>query len=114
MNTNEDKHIEKLVDHLMKNQTLETPSFDFTSRVMTQVLERQKSQVTTYKPLISKQTGLAVFGITIAVIVYALYRDNAPTNHFVIPFNYNFLPKINVSKAFNFSSITTYSISLMA
>lgn len=38
MNVNEDKLLENLVDTIMKDSKLETPSLDFTTKVMLQVL----------------------------------------------------------------------------
>ena len=46
----EDKYIEKLVDQIMKDQILESPSFDFTSKVMAQVTVAKTNEITVYKP----------------------------------------------------------------
>ena len=61
MKVSEDKNIEKLIDHLMKDTTLESPSFDFTSKVMSQVTVTKTSDITTYQPLISTRTFLVIF-----------------------------------------------------
>ena len=61
MNENVDKHIEKLVDKAMKDSVLETPSFDFTSKVMQHVTATSKSKATVYEPLISKKVWFVVF-----------------------------------------------------
>jgi hypothetical protein len=113
MNANEDKEIERLVEQLMKNRTLETPSFDFTSKVMTQVLESKKSYATTYKPLISKQMGWAIFGVILAVILFSLTVDGAPSNRYVIPFPSDMIAN-NLTKVFSFSKIGVFGTTLKA
>ncbi|WP_029271471.1 hypothetical protein [Flavobacterium sp. KJJ] len=66
-----DKNIENLIDKMMAENTLESPSFDFTSKVITQVLAAEKSKIKTYKPLISKTTWVLLFGGLIALAIYA-------------------------------------------
>lgn len=70
MKENEDKNIEKLVGKIMTETPLESPSHDFTSRVMATVLSIEKSKATVYKPLISKTTWFLICGSFITAIVY--------------------------------------------
>lgn len=112
MKANEDKNIEKLINHLMKDTTLESPSFDFTSKVMSQVLATQKSDVTTYKPLISKQVFITLFIGLAALIAYVLLNGNSTSSNGIINLNYNLLTNFNPVETFRFSKITTYSVVL--
>ena len=74
--TERDKNIENLVDKMMSENTLESPSIDFTSKIMTQVLAAEKSKIKAYQPLISKTTWILIgVGLT-ALIVYSLYSNN--------------------------------------
>ncbi len=109
MNTNEDKHIEKLIDQMMKNQTLETPSFDFTSKVMNKVVLSKKNKAYEYKPLISKQTIFIILSLFIIVTSYTLLYGTTGTSKWTIPLDFSFLYKNNISGMFSFSKITTYS-----
>jgi hypothetical protein len=75
-----DKNIENLIDKMMSENTLESPSIDFTSRIMSQVLELEKSKVKAYKPLISKTTWVFI-GITlVALTTYSVYSNNDISN----------------------------------
>lgn len=114
MNTNENKHIEELVDKVMRNQTLETPSFDFTSKVMNQLAENKKSQAFIYKPLISKQASFVIFSISAIIICLTLLHDSSNPTSRIIPIDLSFLYERNLSKIFSFSKIATYSITLAA
>lgn len=114
MKASEDKNIEKLIDHLMKDTTLASPSFDFTSKVMSQVLATKTSHVTTYKPLISKQAFLLIFGGLTVLIAYVLASGDLNSSNRLVQFNYNLLSNYNPVKTLHFSTITTYTIVLMA
>ena len=70
MKEKEDKNIEQYVHTVMKETSLESPSHDFTSKVMANVLAIDKSKVTVYKPLISKRGWVLIFGGIVATIVY--------------------------------------------
>jgi hypothetical protein len=112
MKANEDKNIEKLIDHLMKDTTLASPSIDFTSKVMSQVMATKTSVATTYQPLISKQAFITIFiGLT-ALITYVLFNGNTASTNRLINLNYNLLTSFNPLKTLQFSTITTYTILL--
>ena len=73
------KHIETFVDKVMKSSTLETPSFDFTSKVMLHVSATSTSTVTVYKPLISKTAWVIMLLLTTVIIVYSLFSKDTST-----------------------------------
>jgi hypothetical protein len=72
----EDKNIENLIDKMMAENTLETPSFDFTSKIMAQVLVAEKTKVKSYKPLISKSIWIIIgFGLLGLAIYASLFSE---------------------------------------
>ncbi|SHL67033.1 hypothetical protein [Flavobacterium xanthum] len=66
-----DKNIENLIDKMMAESSLESPSIDFTSKIMVKVLAAKKSKIKAYKPLISKQTWFLIIGVLIVLVVCA-------------------------------------------
>jgi hypothetical protein len=112
MKVSEYKNIEKLIDNLMKDNVLESPSFDFTSKVMLQVMATKTCEATTYKPLISKQAFIAIFGSLTIIIAYVLLNGNSQSPNGFIHLNYDSLPNFNPLETFRFSEITTYSVVL--
>ena len=66
-----DKNIENLIDKMMAENTLESPSIDFTSKIMAQVLVAEKSKIKSYQPLISKSTWIFIGICLIAIAIYA-------------------------------------------
>jgi hypothetical protein len=77
MKENEDKNIEQYVHAVIKETPLESPSPDFTAKVMASVLALDKSKVTVYKPLISKTGWVLIFGGIIATLVYFIINARA-------------------------------------
>lgn len=63
-----DKNIENLIEKMMEETTLQSPSIDFTSSIMSQILVTEKAKIKPYKPLISISTWIFI-GITFAVLV---------------------------------------------
>ena len=80
----EDKNLEKLIDKMMAENTLETPSFDFTSKLMSQVQAVEKSKIKAYKPLISKSTWIFIGFCLIALTVYSVYSNSDISNFEIV------------------------------
>ena len=79
-----DKNIENLIDKMMAENTLESPSIDFTSKIMSQVLVAEKSKIRTYKPLISKSTWVFMGICLIALTVYSVYSGSNISNFEIV------------------------------
>jgi hypothetical protein len=75
-----DKEIENLIEKMMSENTLESPSFDFTSKIMSQVLEVEKSKIKAYKPLISKSAWIFISIVLIMLIAYSVDSGNNISN----------------------------------
>lgn len=110
MKANEDKLLEKLTDTIMKDSLLETPSFDFTAKVMSQVLATKTSNVYVYKPLISKSVFILIFICFLVLFTYILTNNETQTYSWVSYFNFNNLYNNFSISLFNFSKVTIYSI----
>ena len=108
MKEHTNKPIEKLVDKVMKSSTLETPSFDFTAKVMSQVSATSRSTVTVYKPLFSKSAWVIILLLTAGIIGFSFLSNDTST--------LGWFDKIDLSNVFNlFSGIkisqtTMYSL----
>lgn len=102
MKTNEDKMLEKLLDTIMKDSKLETPSIDFTSRIMSKVLTTKTSEVYVYRPLISKSVFIIVFGC----FVVLLLSLESQTNNWIT----NLSSTLYSTSLFSFSKTTIYSV----
>ena len=109
MKTSENNAIEKLADKIMKESSLDSPSFNFTSKVMSKVLSAPISKATTYTPLISKPVFIFIFAGIILLFIYLLTGGIETSNGLFSQINY---PKINFATwnaGFKFSNITLYA-----
>jgi len=108
-----DKNVEQFIEKVIKETSLETPSFDFTSKVMAQVALEQ-SKTIAYKPLISKTTWIALFTGIAAVLAYAFF-GGSPENKLDINISAFFSEQISgLIPNLHFSDVTTYSVLIIA
>ncbi len=74
MNKETDTYLDDLSKELIKGDTIESPSIDFTASVMKEI-EALNVSSASYKPLISKIGWLAIIVIAI-VISFIIYSNN--------------------------------------
>ncbi|MEZ0180875.1 hypothetical protein AB9T89_01415 [Flavobacterium oncorhynchi] len=65
-----DKNIEQLIDKMMAEEKLQSPSFDFTSKIMAEVHLLEEKKIKTYQPLISKSVWFFIGTAIVALIIY--------------------------------------------
>ena len=63
-----DKNLEQLIDKMMAEEKLQSPSLDFTSKIMSEVLILEEKKIKAYKPLISKPVWIAI-GAAVAFLI---------------------------------------------
>lgn len=118
MEDNTNKHINDLVDKMLQDAPLESPSFDFTNNVMSKIetLEQtSNSSVTTYKPLISKTHWLLIAASIIVVIVYSYFGGETSTGSgWLNQLNLSNLSFNNPLKNITFSKTTMYALVLFS
>ncbi|MGN6531986.1 MAG: hypothetical protein ACTHK0_09560 [Ginsengibacter sp.] len=114
MKARDDKNIESLVEKMMMESSLQAPPFDFTSKVMSDVLSIEKKKSITYNPVISKRSWFIIFaaiGGLICTLIFNGYSQNQTANN--IDFHFINVGRIlNVFSGFQFSSLTLYIILL--
>lgn len=78
-----DKNIEQLIDKMMAEEKLQSPSIDFTSKIMANVQILEQKKLKTYKPLISKpiwiSIGMALTALVIYVTLFSGSQNNVET-----------------------------------
>ena len=102
----EDKnlHIDNLSRKIVKDAGIESPSFDFTAKVMAELEHTpSKSKATTYEAPISKNGWFVIASATFAIFAYVLLKNSSPQVSPLIPFSFDidfkqFLPEIPFSK----------------
>lgn len=111
----DNKRIEDLVNKLMEADQLESPSFDFTDKVMSKVEGIRSSEVTVYKPLIPKYLLWSIVVGFIGFVGYVLYSK--PSNNSSLSERYN-LPEVSINPleglSVDLSSTLMYATVLLA
>lgn len=77
------KDIEQLIEKMMAEGKLQSPSIDFTSKIMAEVLILEEKKQKAYKPLISKPVWISI-GIALACLVLYISLFSVPENNFKI------------------------------
>lgn len=75
MESKSDEKLNAFTDKLLKDFARETPSFDFTSQVMSKIETMANSQVTEYKPLISKRIWVVLAMLALGVFSFLIFAD---------------------------------------
>lgn len=75
-----DKNIEQLIEKMMTEDKLQSPSFDFTSKIMAEVLILEEKKLKTYKPLISKSVWIFIGAALTALVIYASLFSGTENN----------------------------------
>jgi hypothetical protein len=73
MNEQVNSKLDNLTKKIINEVEIKNPSFDFTSKVMSQVTALQESKITTYEPLISKKSWFVISTGFLALIVYLVF-----------------------------------------
>ena len=76
MKENANKYLDQITEKLFTEQPLESPSSDFSSKVMVRVEGLQNETVTVYKPLISKAGWFIIITGFLAVVVFVYLSGN--------------------------------------
>lgn len=75
-----DKNIENLIEKMMAENTIQSPSADFTSNIMSKILIAEEVKIKPYKPLISISTWIFI-GVALALlIIYNVYFTGTENN----------------------------------
>ena len=116
MKEQEAEQLENLVAKAMQKTTLETPSFQFTDRVMAAVNAQPQSIATRYAPLIPKYIWAIIVTSIIGLTGY-LWFSVQPTLQIWPRLSFDFMENNPISKelaSFTVSKITVYAVLLLA
>ncbi|GAA0741350.1 hypothetical protein [Gaetbulibacter jejuensis] len=118
MKENENKYVEAFTDKVLKDTKLESPSFDFTDAVMSQVEAIQYSKATRYKPLISKPVWVVISIGFLSFVAYLLFQNNTTTtSEWLTNIDFSLVFDNALTKLFSnlqFSNIFVYAMLLFA
>lgn len=106
------KDLEKFVDKVMNSATLESPSFDFTAKVMSQVTTTSKGELSVYRPLISKTTWGVILMLTLGIVVISMFSKDSTTFSWLETLDFSIIS--NIFSGIQFSKTVLYSLVMFA
>lgn len=114
MEENKNKELESFVDSIMRKDSLESPSKDFTNKVIQHLEVLQEKKTIVYRPLISKQVW-AILGVVLLVVLgYGFYRSDISGDSWLDTINWNVIVdnslfnqigKLNLSSSFIYAIV---------
>lgn len=117
MKDDKKQELERLVDKMMKHDSLQKPSDDFTVNIMDQVEALKASKSIAYKPLISKPVWVLIGLGVLAIVGYAITGTTTPESSWMPEWNWNSLYNnsfTNTLSKIKFSSVTMYGVVFFA
>lgn len=82
---------DQLIQNRIKEEGLEKPSLNFTKSVISKIeTQKEHSEVTDYKPLITKNVWYSGAAIVIGIFCYLIFGD--------IALEFNWLPELNMQQ----------------
>ena len=115
MNQQEDKHLDHLAKKIMKEGSLESPSFNFTNAIMSQIKALEINSTTTYKPLISKTAWVIISIILCGIILYALFSSSTESSGWLSNVDFSVFSNFKLTTLLTGNTIpktVTYSVVL--
>ncbi len=106
-----DKNIDHLINKVIKQTELETPTNNFTVNLMSKIESLQTSKAIVFKPLISKAVWFVIGLIVVSLFAYSFYSPELSKNN-ILNYDSIKLPTINLPKI-NISTTATNSIVLI-
>lgn len=117
MKENTDKFFDDIAKKVIQEGAIESPSFNFTDSVMSQVLELNKSHSNIYKSLISRGTWFLVFTFLISVIIYTAYfGEQSESVSWMNQIDFGVFSNNEIANllSFNVSKAFTYAVAFLA
>ncbi|WP_242085376.1 hypothetical protein [Aestuariivivens sediminis] len=103
--------LDVLIKNLIKEDTIERPSLNFSEAVMSRIEILKENKVTVYKPLISKWGWTVVVSLCVTVLFYVLFFGNQSES--MVWFNtLDFSVIGDVISGFRLSKVGMYSVLL--
>lgn len=113
MKENGDKQIDDLTRKVIEKASLESPSSDFTAQILAKLIASKQSDITIFRPLISKTSWLVIFVGFTALIVYAIIGMQPQTTNGLGILDFSTLLNSKISEIFSrliFSEIVQYAL----
>jgi hypothetical protein len=115
MKEHTEQHLDKLAKKVIQLSSLESPSLDFTANIMAKVEVSATSNITVYKPLISKRVWLLISILVIGSLFYGIFGNGLEGLGWFNSIDYSIISNNKVTEAIlgiTFSKTLMYAVGL--
>ncbi|MCC1484523.1 hypothetical protein [Winogradskyella immobilis] len=109
-----DEKLNKFVDQLMANDTLEQPSKDFTDNLMSKIETISTTTTIVYKPLISKMGWIIISTVICLLVGYVIFNEPSGNSKLLEFVDLSKIKNPLANVSFNFSKTLMYTSVLLA
>jgi hypothetical protein len=99
MKDHTEQHLDKLAKKVMRSSSLESPSMYFTANIMTKVEAYATSDITVYKPLISKKSWLIIFVLVVGGLSYGFFGNGVESLGWFDKIDYSIISNNKITEA---------------
>ncbi|MCH7525660.1 MAG: hypothetical protein IIC74_11880 [Bacteroidetes bacterium] len=113
MKEHTEQHLDKLAKKVIQLSSLESPSLDFTAKIMDKIEVSTASSITVYKPLISKRMWLLISILVIASLSYGIFSSGLENLGWFDKVDFSIISNNKVTEAISgitFSKTLIYAI----
>ncbi len=111
------KKLDDFVEKVVKDSSLESPSLDFTNKIMSKIETISQSEITVYRPLISKKAWFIIATLIIGGLTYLMLGDNMQTTGWFDSLDYSLITNNKITEkigSVTFSKTLMYAITFFA
>jgi len=115
MKENTEQQLDKLAKKVMQSSSLESPSIDFTANIMAKVEASATSNITVYKPLISKRSWIIISILLIGSLFYSVLGNNFESSGWFNNVDFSIISNNKITEAISgitFSKTLMYAVGL--
>jgi len=115
MKEHTEQYLDKLAKKVMQSSLLESPSLNFTDNVMAKVEASAKSNITVYKPLISKRAWLIISILVVSSLSYGIFGSGIESIGWFSKVDFSIISNNKVTEAISgitFSKTLMYAVGL--
>lgn len=110
-----EENLDQLAKKVIKEASLEQPSFDFTAQLMDKIVVEQTQKAIVYKPLISKKAWIIIAIFAIAFICFLLNVSFSSEWLSILRVSDKFSFNLNtIFSKFTMSNVMTYAVGLLS
>jgi hypothetical protein len=113
MNENINNQLDNLAKKVIQKSKIKSPSYDFTSNIMSQITALQEQKISVYQPLISKKYWIAISTGFLALLAFLIFGTETESLNWFSSLDFSILTENKLTETlsdFTVSKTLMYAI----